>query len=414
MTQTIADVPPAEPDAASVAPPRDVVIFVPGLGQSDLIRPAHIADLLCWELNQRAHSRAASFATTPTSVGARVVHRIERVEHGQEPEAVLDLYAFDPVAVLNDSKSPQNPLVRVLSLALTVVVAVGRVAALLLNVRRHGKSRLQVAQMLVVLLMVLSIVAYFGIAVFALVEATTTLVRGGPDSAVMQWPQWIVLVGAVLGGLIPNVREQINWLGERSVQMARYTWTGGLRNRLSGGLQTLVDEAWHRREVERIHLIGYSFGSLVALETVYPHNSHPPVSLRAVTSLTTIGSPFDLVRMVNTTYPQGRSISPDIAPRWLNIYQPIDVLGSNFRQYDDSAKRADEQNPLVGVTSPAGDQRCPDASLAWNPDMRMDAANFLMLRSVSVHTGYWDREKTAKSALGMVVETLYAGSPVLR
>ena len=108
-----------------------------------------------------------------------------------------------------------------------------------------------------------------------------------------------MLIGAVIGGLLPGVREKMNWLGERSVQMARFCYTGALRNRLSGGLQDLVDKVAERRDVGHIHLLGYSFGSLVAIDTVYPHGSSPAPSLTIVDTLITIGSPFDLVRMAS-------------------------------------------------------------------------------------------------------------------
>ena len=55
---------------------------------------------------------------------------------------------------------------------------VGVLFGVIVNVRRHAKSRAQLWQAFAVLLMVLCIVVYFGIAVIALVEAVITILQG--------------------------------------------------------------------------------------------------------------------------------------------------------------------------------------------------------------------------------------------
>jgi hypothetical protein len=179
---------------------------------------------------------------------------------------------------------------------------------------------------------------------------------------------------------------------------------------LSGGLQDMVEQVSRRPEVEHIHLLGYSFGALVAVDTVYPHGAIPGQNLKLVDTLTTIGSPFDLVRMVRPNYPEGRTFEQDIKPRWTNIYQPIDVLGSNFRDNEESAEA---RIGLVSSTNSA-DRRVPDENRQWNPDLKLNLVNMLMLRSLSVHAGYWDDSRTAHSALGLAVQSLSARRPILQ
>ncbi|MGK3958414.1 hypothetical protein ACLKOZ_19740 [Arthrobacter sp. R4] len=394
----------------TVNPPGDVLIFVPGLGKSESVQLAHVAELLCWELNQQAPDRAATFASVPTSVDAQVVHRIERADGKGAVSAVLDVYIYDAVAELDRNTTAGQQVTRVFTLGLTAAAAVVALVGVILNVRRRAKSRAQLWQALAVVLMVLCIVVYFGIAVVALVEAVVTIVQGESSEPALRWPQWVVLIGAVIGGLLPTAREKINGLGERSVQMARFCFTGVLRNRLSGDLQDLVERVSRRPEVEHIHLLGYSFGSLVAVDTVYPHGASPGQNLKLVDTLITIGSPFDLVRMVRPNYPEGRTFEQDIKPRWVNIYQPIDVLGSNFRDNEESAEAT---IGLVSSTDSA-DRRVPEENRQWNPDLKLNLVNMLMLRSLSVHAGYWDDSRTARSALGLAVKSLSARRPILQ
>lgn len=388
--------------------PRDVLIFVAGVGRSDSMKVAHVAQLLSWELNQVASDRTETFTVAPTSVGGEVVHRIERRGGAGTTSAVLDIQGYDTVGELDKNKTSGNPLSRVLTLSLTTVAAVAVFFRVILDGRRRAKTRRQLCQALALLLIVLCIVVYLGIALIALVEAIVRLLQGESAESILNWPQWIVLIGAVVGGLVPAVREQINELGERSVQLARYCHTGTLRHRFSGGLQDLIDRVAQRPDVERIHIVGYSFGALIAMDTLYPHGARPGRCLELVDTFVTIGSPFDLVRMVRPNYGEERTITPEINPTWINIYQPIDVLGSNFRDGDEVGEA---KVGLTSAESGAG-TRVPGDNLAWNPDLKLGVINFLMLRSVTVHAAYWDDNPTARSALGLVAAELLERQPV--
>ncbi len=385
--------------------PSDALVFVPGLGDSDAVRVAHVTELLCWEMNQQAPDRTTTFAATPTSVGTEVVHRIVRTEGDGTSVPVLDVYAYDSRAAAGPTISTSNPLAKVLTLALTMISAIVVLVTVALDWRRKAKRRTQLLQVIAVAVLVLCIVAYFAIAVVALVEAIVTLARGSAPAPTINWPQWIVLIGAVVGGLVPALREKITNVGERVVQMARFTYTGSLRNRLTGGLQDLIDRIAQRSEIEHIHVVSYSFGSLIALDTIFPHGGQPARSMTMVDTLVTIGSPFDLIRMVRPNYPEERTLRSDVSPHWLNVYQPIDVLGSDFR---DEGRRGE----AVGLHGSTPVQRIPDENVAWNPDLQLNLVNLLMLRSLSVHAGYWDDAATARSAFEMVIRAI-ATRPIL-
>lgn len=433
----------AETTTSTASGPKDVLIFVPGIGETESLKVGHVAQLVCWELNQQAPDRATRFAITPISVDTHPVHRILRTDRDGTVTGVLDIYGYDSVAELDNSTSTRNPLLRALSLGLVAITGALVLFRVIFSVRRRAKTRPQLLQAFILLLITAFIFVYFGIAVFALIEAILTIAQGSSDGPVLRWPQWVVLIGAVVGGLVPSFRERITWLGERAVQMARFTLTGGSRNRLSGGIQTLVDTIAHRSEVDSVHLVGYSFGALVAMEAVYPQGGSPAPTLSLVKTLVTIGSPFDLVRMVRPSYSEGRTFTEGVDPKWVNIYQPIDVLGSNFRDDTESAAAttglespAPEQTPTTpsivpegftlprgytlpkayvapALAGPATATRTPTCNLAWNPDLRLNAANFLILRSLSVHAQYWDDSTTARSAIGLVVSEVTTSRRIL-
>ena len=117
---------------------------------------------------------------------------------------------------------------------------------------------------------------------------------------------------------------------------------------------------------ERVHVMGYSFGSVVAIDSLYPFNQEPPVRFSAVHAFVTIACPFDLIRTYFKEYPgsptaanpanppvrpysyfENRCALPNAPKRWLNIYSLSDVMSSNFR--DD--ERIDAAVASIGLRS---------------------------------------------------------------
>jgi hypothetical protein len=112
--------------------------------------------------------------------------------------------------------------------------------------------------------------------------------------------------------------------------------------------------------------------------------------------------------MLNPPYAQGRAAATRDPVRWTNIYQPIDVAASNFADGDDAVPTAS-----TGLQLTDGTVRKPDVNIGWNTQSRLTPANFLMLASLSTHGQYWDGSTVSRSALGLVVDALYADTPAL-
>lgn len=79
-----------------------------------------------------------------------------------------------------------------------------------------------------------------------------------------------------------------------------------------------------------IHVLGYSFGGIVALDVLCPgEGSATSQRLSRVRSPVTVGCPADFVRLYYPEYFRGRRQMVEVAT-WTNLFIPADVLGSNF------------------------------------------------------------------------------------
>ena len=114
-------------------------------------------------------------------------------------------------------------------------------------------------------------------------------------------------------------------------------------------------------------------------------------------TLVTIGCPFDLIRTYFQSYFTQRTAiagdSTSVVPvRWINIYSPLDVFGSNFRD-DDQPDALPEKG--VVLSQPSKSIRMPDKSISFNSGIpagqKMGVLEFLALLGFKAHGFYWSR-----------------------
>ena len=386
---------------------RDAIIFVPGLSAAPHRRLSHVTAVLCNELDRAAKDRMARFEVRPSPHQAgdpatpfESIHRVD----GDRSFPVADVYFLDHDRIHQADRTPANPLFRVFTLGLTVLAGVlVWVPAAVRGFLHRTKPLRQMLQLLLALGILLLLGAYLVTAVVALVQLVLTADAQASDGSRLELtpPQALVVVGAVLGVLLPNARQRLADDAEIYLRMIRYLWLSGPRDTLRGELLTLLERISERREVGAIHLVGFSFGSLVAIDTVFPQSKPPTPRIDRVATLVTLGCPFDLVRTLQPRYFEQRFGPGDATPRWLNIYDPIDLLGSNFR--DDHRKTPVRRGVgIVGALQPSR----PDLNLRWNRNQRLGAVTGLMLVSLRVHAQYWGKDPHADTALGCVATQL--------
>jgi hypothetical protein len=359
------------------------------------------------EFDRAAETAGTRFVVHPGAGGSG--HAVEfaltvsRVD-GHDRTPVVDLYGVDHDTLQGADQPAANPLLRVFGLALTVLAGVliwvAAVARSLFG--KRPKSLPQMLQLLLALGILFLLGVYLAVAVVALVQLVLTAyaqTTGGAEPEIT-WPQALVVVVAVLGVLLPNAREWLSTNAEQYLRMVRYLWFSGPRDTLRGEVLTLLERVGERSDVRRVHLVAFSFGSLVALDTLFPPSKPPAPRIAKVHTLLTIGCPFDLVCMLQPPYFRER-FARDAGLRWINVYDPIDLLGSDFHD----TRRKSVTNG-IGIPG-ALEERRPDDNLPWNGNQRLNVVTVLLLASLRVHAQYWGPNPRADTALGYVVTQLF-------
>jgi hypothetical protein len=362
------------------------LIFVPDLGRDPLSSTEVVAKSIAAEAGLRAGVVALKDDTAAAPRGMRSVGTV--FVDGARVLDVLELDYRDAVEALDaDPKTEREGvppgLIQTLLYTLRGVLLWGT-AALRLG---KGKSKSRMAKAQLLLGVILAFILLLAL-LFLIVAAAAALLSG--TSLGNSLPEWLTDVSkpfAGWGGLVTvaayvSFRSNILRSAQRVRQLLRYLdephTALEISRLLRAGIDALADEGYQGK----IHVLAYSFGSLVVLDDLVPDDGtslHPRDPATKITSLVTVGCPYDITMVYFPRhYTNRRPRRPELP--WRNIFIASDVLGSNFVEDKDDTKEGEAEVLGMKVNSV---RYLLSEKLTW----------FGLLRQVGLrqHTKYWDK-----------------------
>jgi hypothetical protein len=398
--------------------PRDAVIFLPGLA-------AEWGDR---RLDETALRIAAAFDRNAATPAARfsVKLAVEEEEYaagcttrrctilrtdGAVTTPVLDLYAFYYQSALREQFERRNLFLKALLVLAAIVIHVPKVILALLPGGVRAKSRRATVQILQALGIMLLLAVYMGTLVWALIQTVMALPELGGNEPSITLPQIVIVVSAMIGTLIPGIGQWIARAAVNYLSLVYYILFGEGRQDIAGRLSALVEHLAEKGPLHpRIHMVAYSFGTIVALDSVFPRGREPVVRLKLLDTLVTVGTPFDAIRSWWPKYFGERHALAGCPRRWLNVYAPSDVLGSNFRN-DEARGEATESVHLADGSL----GRLPENMVyAVGPALDdVSVVGLVTLVGLRAHALYWEDAPEAESVFGILIPRWYAGTGML-
>lgn len=427
---------------------RDAIIFVPGLGREILDQNiGTIARKLVDALERHCEVPEQTFEIGggPEEVYGQIyrasVRAINSRKRGGAKTRLFDLYELDYDDTLSSTFKERNPLSKVVVM-LTVLVSV--LPRFLMSFKRHGKDLKDQLQMLVVAGIMLAVAAYVAMLISAgalslwdqfkkmslneLIEYTTpkeekgaagsnaipenqqrqsdkatqnnsasagptdetkTGQRDSENRVAIRPVQILILILAAFGLLSNrNLKDLITSIAVEYVCACNYLRLAEQKPAVLGQAAALLEKIAEKTDSYRaVHVVSYSFGSLVALDFLYPH-SLPCARLSLVKSLVTIGCPFDLIRTYWPEYFTRRKRFPGPTPEWINIYAPLDVFGSNFR--NDANLGEAEQG--ISFAPDDAEKVVPNKNISYEMGFQvgqLGALGVIAVKGIRIHSLYW-------------------------
>jgi hypothetical protein len=316
-------------------------------------------------------------------------------------ELSVDVYALDLPALLVEPYRKLGTKSRALRLAGLLVTLLPGLFGLW---RRRGKRFLERVQLVagtfVFLALLLVCLGMWAVVLASFLETVATLGQFEPARTWLLAPAALITI--LLANMPPAWKAEINSGIVVSLVAGSYVGSGARKDEAIGTLASLVDKLADRGGYDRVHLISYSFGALLALDAIYSSTASIG-SMSKVDSLTTVACPADFIQTYAPGY-FGDRVKSNAPRRWINIFEPTDLMASNFILGDNYAESVEEYELLHPEKDPEqarhkvtlagigfrGDSsmRTPDFNLRYSTHGNKGQQGFL-ITAAKRHRVYW-------------------------
>jgi len=211
----------------------------------------------------------------------------------------------------------------------------------------------------------------------------------------------LAFVALVALGLLSKDRGQvtefIRKLSEEMLAFVYYLSFADRRAEITGEVDEFMEALTEAGPRYRRHaLLGYSFGSIVALDAFCPADDVRARRLDCVDTLVTIGSPYDFILTYWPDYFANRSPKHGSPANWLNIYSPVDVLGSQFHKRGAASAEGHGEVLENSFGQPGRLAKGPTEEVAFRENFVCEDLTWtstLMLLGLRAHSMYWSRDE---------------------
>ncbi len=414
MTPTPVPVPvpvPLEADGQKKVEHRSAILFVSGLTESGPDQTAEgVASRLAHALNWNAREGKAKFTVLP---GSNEINISDQLTLGQATvertsadgtKTALDVWRLPTSQELTEDYDASTLMTKVARGA-RVVVRYARYASFAFRAGKPAKKRIERAQ----LWLVRAGIVLLGLYLIGLVVALLGEVAG---------QSWVPdgISGAVLAltGLGIWQSKLVKRLSRAAVQLhclLDYIGEGDSVDVFRAHFAQTLEHFAESEEIvyDRVDVLAYSFGSIVALDSIFPRPNKPGVRFENLGTLATIGCPFDLVRTYFPNYFRERHQLAGVPEAWLNVYSPRDLFGSNFEGTDGQALGIE----LGGAAGTARPENIPWVVVA-EAGKDITVVQLLGFPGVKAHGTYWDSEREGtESVYSELVRRIYEDHALL-
>jgi hypothetical protein len=216
--------------------------------------------------------------------------------------------------------------------------------------------------------------------------------------------QAVALGGALAARLFGAtwVKARLSAAGEGLVVARNYLRLAEHRPTVTRGLADLV-ESLTEQGYRDVTICAYSFGAIIAVDTLFPAGHAPEKGLGGVRGLVTIGMPLDFAEATRPDWLSGRRYRPGSPTLWHNIYGIVDLLGAEVTVPDDWTPAGVEGTPRPEPTNHA-----------YEMGVAVTTTNLLELYGFASHGMYWGSDLVEdRNVFDHVIHELYSGTPVL-
>jgi hypothetical protein len=194
---------------------------------------------------------------------------------------------------------------------------------------------------------------------------------------------------------IPESSTLLTKVAAEFTTIDNYIQYGEQAQIIQGNLDVLIEYIVENEENPNIHFHTYSFGSVIALDALFPLGNEPSANIQNnIKLLITVGAPYEFIDNYYPNFYRKRINKMSEKIEWINVYSTMDAFASNFRKDN---KVGDAKYGIMG-------QKEIPINLNYEIARRekYNLFSFLTLKHITMHQSYWDDSKSGQSCTRLI------------
>jgi hypothetical protein len=333
------------------------------------------------------------YCKNQSSLVIKIFEHVKETEKSDTDKLVYKLYDFEYSEQLNQNYQNKSLLIKNISLLLLVIRRLPRILVNLFKKSTYQKGGKTIYLFFIFLIMSLAVLSLLPLLIMtfdntiAVENLNTISPKNGLELAI----KYGIILTVTFILFMPESNIILTKIAAECITLEDYIQNKEQKQKIRMNLDNLVDYIVQHESNKKIHFHTYSFGSIIALDTLFPIDSEPNKNIKnRVNLLVTIGAPYEFI---NNYYPNFYKNRKDIMTKkiqWINVYSLLDAFASNFR-YDNKAGEAN-----FGILNK---QEIP---ININYENNHNVFDFLALKQIYMHESYWDHSKSGQSCTRLI------------
>ena len=332
-----------------------------------------------------------------SSLAVRIFQHPKEEQKSYKDTLIYTFYDFEYSELLNQKFQNNNLFLKNLALLLLVMRKLPSLITSLFKRRTYTKGG-QTFYMFFLFLMMGFAVLFLLPSIISIFK-DYSIFKGETMSCIMcclsKISQFTIPITAFLILFIPESNNLLTKVALEFTTIDNYIQYGEQSQIIQGNLDALIEYIVENEENPTIHLHTYSFGSVIALDALFPLGNEPSANIQNnINLLITVGAPYEFI---NNYYPNFYSKRINVMSEkieWINVYSTMDAFASNFRKDN---KVGEAKYGIMG-------QKEVPINLNYEIARRekYNIFSFLTLKHITMHQSYWDDSKSGQSCTRLI------------
>jgi hypothetical protein len=207
--------------------------------------------------------------------------------------------------------------------------------------------------------------------------------------------QFTIPITTFLILFIPESSTLLTKVAAEFTTIDNYIQYGEQAQIIQGNLDALIEYIVENEEKPTIHLHTYSFGSIIALDSLFPIGTEPCDNIiNNIKLLITVGAPYEFIDNYYPNFYTDRNDKISQKIEWINVYSTMDAFASNFRNDN---KVGEAKYGIMGRK---------EVPINLNYEIarreKFNLFSFLTLKHITMHQSYWDDSKSGQSCTRLI------------